>query len=410
MKYSIKDLKAQKKGFIFNSDKFLNTILPSGWSEKRLVSVKNNIIGETKLLTETISNMVGIGLTDKSNIKDTVKKFTTEYGSGLSDTENSKKLPHGQNMLRNRVEQTLLYDNAKMVGEMYPGRLFIWLPSGAKEPRHSHMLRYGKVYAVGSGVLPEDDDFPGKARGCKCGYQWVDEKPTEYSLYDESDVDIYKKVRQKELRRISPTINNFVKKLPSLDIINYLTQTNKTLLADKYKNSFDKNGTVINSFTNFIQNNDKINPIIIKGEKLSDKLSTIKKDVYNSFNYMRTPTNLKLYRGTVINETLEKLKPGSKVYISNPGFTSLDKDIAEGFAISNKLKNGNKKPVIFEIKLAKGARIMPSLLFSKHIKEAEVLLAPMNSFKIESITETDNLIKVIMKSIKGQSSLKRIIL
>lgn len=191
--YTPKELKNQIIGFVFNADIFLRTILPKNWTDKRLVTARDNIVEETNLMAQTLANMSAMGLRKKSTVKDTLKKFVRKYGTGLANTDKSKKLPHGQNLLRNRVEDDLLYQNAINAERKYKGRRFIWLPSGAKEPRHAHMLRYGKVYEVGGTVLPEDDNFPGKAYGCKCGYQWVDEKVSKYDISAEQEIDVRRK-------------------------------------------------------------------------------------------------------------------------------------------------------------------------------------------------------------------------
>lgn len=154
MKYDPAQLKRQRIGFVFNAEDFLRTVLPFGWDAKRLVSIKNNVVKETNLLAETMANMSLLGLHHKRDIKKTVKEFAEKYGTGLANTETSTKLPHGQDLLRNRVEGALLYFNAEEMTEKYKGRKFIWLPSGAKEPRHQHMLRYGKVFTVGDSNLP----------------------------------------------------------------------------------------------------------------------------------------------------------------------------------------------------------------------------------------------------------------
>lgn len=189
MKYNPKNLKKQKIGFVFNADDFLETVLPSGWDAKRLVSVKNNTVKETNLLAHTLANMSMLGLHHKRDIHTTIKDFAIKYGTGMSDNDLSKKLPHGQDLLRNRVEGALLHFNAEKCTEQYKGRRFIWLPSDAEKARHEHMLRYGKVFTVGDSTLPEDDNFPGMAFGCKCGYQWVEDEPSDYDVRIEQDVD-----------------------------------------------------------------------------------------------------------------------------------------------------------------------------------------------------------------------------
>ena len=199
-KYTPAELKKQALGFVFNVDAFFATILPTGWTSKQLVYAKDNIILETRLMSEVLAKMSLLGLRKKAGVKDTLKKFVREYGTGLSNEGKSKKLPHGQNMLRNRVEMALIAEHVEDVERKYQGRHFIWLPSDAKEPRHSHMLRYGKVYEVGTKLLPSDDNFPGKAPGCKCGYQWVDKPVSKYDVAAEEDVSLRRvpKVKSKK--------------------------------------------------------------------------------------------------------------------------------------------------------------------------------------------------------------------
>ena len=194
--YSPSELKKQILGFTFNADKFLSTILPAGWSIKRLVSIKNDIVSETNLMAQTLTNMSRVGLYKTSEIKDTLRKFVIKYGTGLSNSGPSTKLPHGQDILRNRVEGALLYANAEKMESQYPGRRFMWLPSGAKEPRHSHMLRYGKIFKVNDPRLPASDNFPGKAYGCKCGYRWIDEDVSEYDATAEKETSVKRSNRK----------------------------------------------------------------------------------------------------------------------------------------------------------------------------------------------------------------------
>lgn len=116
MKYNPKNLRKQKIGFVFNADDFLETVLPSGWDAKRLVSVKNNTVKETNLLAHTLANMSMLGLHHKRDIHATIKDFAIKYGTGMSDNDLSKKLPHGQDLLRNRVRvryYTLTLKNAQ---------------------------------------------------------------------------------------------------------------------------------------------------------------------------------------------------------------------------------------------------------------------------------------------------------
>ena len=107
MAYTAKDLRIQPVGFVFNPDKYLRSILPAGWDDKRLLSIKNNTVEETALLSQTLGNMKAMGLTNMKDVRESINNFSKKYGTGLADTKVSTKLPHGQDLLRNRVEAHL---------------------------------------------------------------------------------------------------------------------------------------------------------------------------------------------------------------------------------------------------------------------------------------------------------------
>lgn len=403
MVYTPKELKRQKNGFIFNADKFFSSILPKGWTEKRLVSVKNNIVEETNLMAQTVSNMVNMGLKKKSDIKTTIKDFVKKYGSGLANTDISKKLPHGQNLLRNRVENDLLYENAMNIEAAYKGRKFIWLPSDAKEPRHTHMLRYGKVFEVGGSVLPTDDNFPGKAYGCKCGYKWVEEEATEYSTLDEETVDIYRYARAAQLNGTPKSITALFQGIVDYsryDIWNHFDY-------DKLRRAFIKSykdPTVVESFRTLIEKNRTVKKTIRNGGKLSSAISKVKSDTYNPKNYMQSPVNLKLYRGTRLTDVIKDLKVGSIINLTEPTYSAITKEDAQQFI-------DLAAPVMFVMNVKAGARISPTMLISNFgAAEGELMLAPKNVFKVKSITKNKGLTTIILESVKGTSRSKGILI
>lgn len=349
MKYTPKELKKQRNGFVFNSQDFLDTVLPTGWSEKRLLSVKNDIVGETNLLAQTLGNMKSLGLKNKKDVKETIKEFSKKYGSGLSDTEISKKLPHGQNLLKNRVENDLLYQNAENCCEKYKGRKFMWLPSDAKEARHEHMLRYGKIYEVGNSELPEDDNFPGKAFGCKCGYQWLSDK----------DVKKYsKKVKEPETYDPSftwtPNIYKFIRTGKISQKLS-LGEEIETVMPKEIRDSFDE----------FLYNY-KLRDKIRYGEKLTKTEENIKKIVYDKNNYQKAGIRINLYRtGTFPKD----VKDGDIVEFSQPIHSTRIKEVAENW--------GDGSGDFMRIILNPNSLVSYAYLYSNlSIPEGEVLIAP----------------------------------
>ena len=378
MKYSLDVLKKQKTGFVFNAQNYLDTILPGGWNEKRLLSIKNNVVEETNLLAQTMGNMKALGVATEDDVRKSINDFAKKYGTGLANTDRSRKLPHGQDLLRNRVEGALLYDNAVKMTETQIGRKFRWLPSGAKEPRHTHMLRYGKIYEVGSGVLPPDDDFPGKAYGCKCSYEWVDEVPSQYSMLDEDNIAHYKYAQRKTLEKEPRSVGTLMRTaLIGGDAVRKLFATK----ADFSKMSRDLRDSYSNpetpaAFADYIKDSGSNDPRVLR-------------QVKNPLNYTKSRGKMTLYRG---GSTSHKFKRGEVFYTKDPVFTTLDKDTGELFQHNDK--------VLYKIQMENGARVLPSMLFSPYGEgETEFLVAPMTTFKVVSVRKVGGVLRVTLRCI-----------
>lgn len=387
MKYSLDVLKKQKTGFVFNAQNYLDTILPGGWNEKRLLSIKNNVVEETNLLTQTMGNMKALGVATEDDVRKSINDFAKKYGTGLANTDRSRKLPHGQDLLRNRVEGALLYDNAVKMTETQIGRKFRWLPSGAKEPRHTHMLRYGKIYEVGSGVLPPDDDFPGKAYGCKCSYEWVDEAPSQYSMLDEDNIAYYKYAQRKTLEK-TPRLVGEMLTASSLGIKAleaFFQKHDLKMVANALRDSY-KDPEAAAYFRQLVRDGDSDDP-------------KMRRTVNNPLNYTQTKAPMTLYRGSGTKHNFQK---GDEFYVKKPTFTSLRKQTAEDFEREDR--------VIYKIQTEKGTRALPSMLFAHGIGEAEFLIAPYTLFKVVSTRRTNGVLNVTLKTIAGSRKAKPLIL
>lgn len=385
MAYTPKDLRIQPVGFKFNPDTYLRSILPAGWDDKRLLSIKNNTVEETALLSQTLGNMKAMGLTNTKEVRETIRDFSKKYGTGLADTKVSTKLPHGQDLLRNRVEGALLYDNAMRMTTTQVGRAFRWLPSDAKEPRHTHMLRYGKVFVVGDGQLPEDDDFPGKAYGCKCAYEWVDEAPSDYIVGYEDNVKQYK-LHKKSLHINPNSFDNFSLKLLQDKLVGQSFKNARKALDKTYAGT-----TMIRSVDWYQQNDTAIKHVNFDKPTMDLKAQKAHEDLINPRNYLKLPTNTVFYSGkSFMKPDFRKLKVGSKIYLKTPTFASRSKSVAMNFARDKNVG------VIWQFNVRKNARYFPSELISFYPDEKEVLLAPLSGFKVVKILNAKGKIPTIV--------------
>lgn len=102
-------------------------------------------------------------------IKEYKLKLTFEINKYKSVKEVSNEFLKAENLLDNM----LLYNKVKTIQEEYKDKYFIWLPSHSNNPRHSHMLFYGKKFSIrlgadGKGLLPAME------WGCQCSMQILD--------------------------------------------------------------------------------------------------------------------------------------------------------------------------------------------------------------------------------------------
>lgn len=385
MAYTAKDLRIQPVGFVFNAETYLRSVLPAGWDAKRLLSIKNNTIEETQLLTQALGNMRAMGLTNMADIRTSIKDFSKKYGTGLANTKKSTKLPHGQDLLRNRVEGALLYDNAVKMTTTQVGRAFRWLPSDAKEPRHKHMLRYGKVFVVGDGQLPDDDDFPGKAYGCKCSYEWVDEQPSDYIVGYEDNVKQYK-LRKRSMKIDSDALEHYLLKMIQGSLTGSLRSRASKAITRNYGGT-----SMIRSVQWWQDHNTATARVDLSKPAKSPTEQKVREDLSIPYNYLKLPKATTMYSGkSIMHVDFSKLKVGSKIYLKSPTFVSQSKSVAQNFA-----RNKNV-PVIWQFNLRRGTRVFPSQLVSSYPNEREMLLAPLSGFRIVKIIGAKSRLPIIV--------------
>lgn len=148
---------------LFLPEQFLINVLPKGFFRKRMLGKKLNPKKEllrALLMATTLS---------KQEIKQSLTKVIDFYNKKIETLkEDGIKKPvstaiNDEKLLKSRVENLVVWNEAQQMKADYIGQKYIWLPSSSKEPRPEHQLKYGKVYTVGDGV------FPGEEYGCKCG-------------------------------------------------------------------------------------------------------------------------------------------------------------------------------------------------------------------------------------------------
>lgn len=371
MKYSINELKSQKLGFIFSAERFLKTILPTFWNEKRLVSANNNVVEETNLMGQTLANMKAMGLSNTKDVKETLRNFVCKYGTGLTNSDKSTKLPAGQKSLHNRVENDILYQHATKINNENVGRHFIWLPSNSKDPRDEHMLRYGKVFEVGNNNLPEDDCFPGMAYGCKCGYQWVDMPVSAYKQIDETMVG------KPKMDALRITYENYLNKAIKISSSVIITHNQSNPLYNQFFNGIQSLSNSISSDKDFkrimTSQNRNISGLINAINNTSPKhtLGLDKLDV----RYFPIPKAITLHK-VITDGPLSKATVGN-LYKTTSALT---------MSIANETK---KVKTILHISVPKNTPSIPAFMISKNPLALEIILAPNRNLQIRKVEVID---------------------
>jgi hypothetical protein len=100
-------------------------------------------------------------------IKD-YKRRIEEARSASGDNFIIKDVVNDYKQAENLLDDMLLYNYMKKIKKEYKDKYFIWLPSTAKQPRHSHMPFYGQKFSMTKGADGKGL-IPGMAFGCKCG-------------------------------------------------------------------------------------------------------------------------------------------------------------------------------------------------------------------------------------------------
>lgn len=76
---------------------------------------------------------------------------------------------NGEALLRNRLENLVLWNEIQNLKEEHEGEFYRWLPSSAEEPDPEHQLLYGKIFRVGEG--DKEGNMPAERYGCRCGME-----------------------------------------------------------------------------------------------------------------------------------------------------------------------------------------------------------------------------------------------
>lgn len=160
--------------FTFKPEKFLKYALPVGFFKKSILNRKND------LKAQEVRAIITATTLSKRELKATTNKVIDFYEKKMQDLKKSgdrsfrKDALNGEKLLKNRIENLVLFNEVQNIKKDYKGSYYRWLPSSSENPDPEHQLLYGKIFKVGEGDA--DGNMPSERYGCKCGMEILTEK------------------------------------------------------------------------------------------------------------------------------------------------------------------------------------------------------------------------------------------
>lgn len=157
---------------IFYPDQYKKKVLPKGFFSQDLLTKKNLTLKQNAMQALLISTEV-----DKKDLSATVagvvdiyqKKIDDLTDEGLPKSKASILAKGKEALLRQRIENLVVYGAVQKIKKDNEGKFYKWLPSGADNPDPQHQLLYGKIFPVGEG--DGEGNMPAERYGCQCGME-----------------------------------------------------------------------------------------------------------------------------------------------------------------------------------------------------------------------------------------------
>lgn len=154
---------------IFNPEQYLKTLFGAGFFKGRLL---NSDLELKQLALQAILKATNLS---EREVEATVYKVVDNYEKKMKDLKKKKvrafkaKALNNEVLLKDRIENLVLWNEVQHLKEEHQGQYYRWLPSSSKIPDPEHQLLYGKIFKVGEG--DKEGNMPSERYGCKCGMQ-----------------------------------------------------------------------------------------------------------------------------------------------------------------------------------------------------------------------------------------------
>lgn len=188
----------------FYPDRFLKQVMPKSFYSQNLVDKDFDLKKNALKAINRARTITGrpIDTTVYNVLSQYEQKYKGLIAEGESSTQAFNDAVNGSALLRQRIEQAVVYDEIQNLKAQHTGEFYRWMPSSAANPDPEHQLLYGKIFRVGEG--DKNGNMPGERYGCQCGIEWFDsgENERERILRSENPVLVEKAKRMFELAEL----------------------------------------------------------------------------------------------------------------------------------------------------------------------------------------------------------------
>lgn len=164
----------------FYPDRFLKQVMPKSFYTQGLVS-KNFTLQKGAISAINRARLATGRAIDKT-VYDVLLQYKAKYKDLIAAEDFGKAQAFeaavgGENLLRQRIEQAVIFDKIQDLKAEHKGEYYRWMPSSAENPDPQHGLLYGKIFRVGEG--DKEGNMPGERYGCQCGIEWLNSGENE---------------------------------------------------------------------------------------------------------------------------------------------------------------------------------------------------------------------------------------
>ncbi len=194
----------------FYPDRFLKQVMPKSFYTQGLVS--KNFTLQKGAISAINRARLATGRPIDKTVYDVLLQYKAKYKDLIAAEDFGKAQAfeaalNGENLLRQRIEQAVVFDKIQDLKAEHKGEFYRWMPSSAENPDPQHGLLYGKIFRVGEG--DKEGNMPGERYGCQCGIEWLGEEEAFKEFAGPKITGNYK--GQRAVRKLLKEQNGYIK-------------------------------------------------------------------------------------------------------------------------------------------------------------------------------------------------------